>query len=162
MANLLDSLTDLLFPQNYHNSSGIYQIHYVPVEWVSSIALNGLQSTVNLLEGKDWKLLESTRITQGLTITPAEDDQGIYYKSSVPGHLPDKSLATSKQLILLQQLSLIIKATDNDGYVRIIGNITEFAELKLKDFNTKGLPGNREGYSWEIVCINSSMPPFAA
>lgn len=158
---MLDILTDLLFPEQYHNNSGIYQVHYLPLEWVSSITLDGgVGASVSLVAGKAWKLLESTRMTQGLTITAEEDDNGDFFRSLIPGHLPNKTSAITLQLNLLQKLKLIVKATDNDGNVRLIGNQSEYAELKLKEFTTKGNPGTREGYSWEIRCVNSAMPPI--
>lgn len=156
---MFDLIQDVLFPSNYHNNSGIYQIHYVPVDWAESISINGSDANVTLISGKNWTLLESTRISAGLTIDPDEDDNGDFYTSKVPGHLPLKTSQITQLFEFLSKLHLVVRVTDNNGNQRLIGNLTEAAEFKLKQFNTVGLPGSREGYSWEIRCVSATLPP---
>ncbi len=156
---MLDLLVDIFFPEAYYNNSGIYQIHYAAKDWISSVTRSGTSAAVTFYSGKGWKLIESSKLTQGLTIQPEYDDNGPFYSSKLPGHLPHKDLNHTQFFELLSRIPIIVKALDNNGNVRLIGNLSEPAELKIKQFSTIGLPGNKEGYSWEISCLNSEIPP---
>ena len=158
---MLENLTDILFPENYHNNSGLYQIHYVPLEWIESIAVNDVNATLTLVSGKSWKLIESSKVGSGLSIEPDEDDNGIFYKSTVSGHLPYKSSSATSLFNSLQKLELVLRVTDNDGNQRFIGNLAEPCEFRLKQFNTQGVPGNKEGHWFQFTCVNSTLPPHA-
>lgn len=144
------------------NMGGIEKFRYIPADDVEEIpeANNHLIEDVIILKaGKQWYNAVCTLGTTGYSEKQAETDQGQSYDKSLTGFVPKDSPEMAALFDEMENQRYIIDYTDNNGYRKIIGSLTEPVRFKA-DGETKTDASGRNGHVITFYSLGSHKSYF--
>ena len=132
------------------NLSGIAQLEYVYKEDVASI-----DTDVVLKTGKVWNTIPFTKRSVQPNTKQKETDGGILYNTLLKFKIPRDEKAFADELVSISSGFILVRETDQNGTVRIIGSDSVPARL-IFEISKIGY----NGYDCEITCVDISPPLY--
>lgn len=132
------------------NIPGAYTLEYVYKEDVDSI-----DDDVTLKSGKAWDTIPATRGTIQPSTKQKDSDGGAIFETSVKFKIPKDESGYTDTLKTLSARNLILRETDKNGTVRIIGTLDFPARLQFEISKS-----SYNGYDCEITQTDIAPPIY--
>lgn len=132
------------------NIPGTYTLEYVYKEDVESI-----DTDVNLKAGKAWDTIPTTRGSIQSSTKQKDSDGGAIFETSVKFKIPKDESDFTDTLNVLSARYIIVRETDKNSTVRIIGTLDFPARLQFEISKS-----SYNGYDCEITQTDIAPPIY--
>jgi hypothetical protein len=119
-------MNDITFSEGRGNLGSLSKIEFIPIEDVIEIpAVKNLILTTDLIlqPGARWYMMQCTFETMGMGYDSEKTIHGDKYNPKISAFIPKLTPDIEATLQEMQGHLFLVRATDNNGYVRIIGTI---------------------------------------
>ena len=126
MALELEILGGIDTPCGTPNIAGIAKLEYLPIDWIESFPeflseFNEIINEISVIADKDWILMTAIQDTLEFKEEQTDSNQTEYFTASVNGSVSMDTTSTNAQLNLMRRLKFILKYTDKNGNIKIVG-----------------------------------------
>ena len=130
------------------NTGSLESFEFIPFTDVSNIpdaALGIIDSAVTLETDKAWYTAKATPDTLGYKEVSQQSENGTSYKKEFVAFIPSDLPAIANLFSEMENERFIIKYTDYEGRVKLVGSIEEPLQFK-SDMNTQTDSSGRKGH----------------
>ena len=118
-----------------------------------------LDGLIQLNDGYDWTELEIVQQSSSLRATFLADDRGERFILAIPAVKSRIESAASELYRQLRHSKFILRVTDANEKVYIVGNENEYVDIEY-NLGTGGSPEARSGYTLTFKMNTSEIPPY--
>jgi len=145
-----------------HNMGSVQKIEFCDVTLISSIPRmqNQLISDpIVFSAGGSWTEIYFTKETSGLSEQEKTSEQGPHYDILINGLLPKRAQATDGQMVDLHGTEFVVKITDGNGKVKLVGS--KDSPLRLQtDRTTQPQPEGRNALTYKFTGKSKTRSPY--
>lgn len=130
------------------NTGSLESFEFIPSTDVYNIpvAISGnITSAITLVNEKKWYTAKATADTLGYKEISQNSENGAFYKKELFAFIPSDLPAIANLFSEMENERFIIKYTDHEGRIKIVGSIEEPLQFKA-DMNTQTDASGRKGH----------------
>jgi len=148
------------------NLSGIIKIEYAFCEHIATLRINPSTSTVEEItfnnfgnNKKPWLPFYFTPQTGELQIVPKLSDAGTIYTCTLQSRVPKDQPESTAFISILQDRWFLIRVTDANGIVRLIGTLDFPAQFSAR-ISIPPSPSGYNGYDTTFTSQQLTLPTY--
>lgn len=146
------------------NIPGITKVEYVPVQWVETWPEfiddnNTITIPIVLIPGKDWLLASFSAKSAVYNENQSSKKHSDSYKVSLDAIFATDNAGASELFDEMAKYQYILKITDRNGLVRVVGNPKTLLSF-TSNLTTGKQPGDTKGYKYSFEGLLFHRSPF--
>jgi len=139
--------------------AGVASFQFVEALGIDSLPdpVAGIINQITLKSGYAWKAGYSAYDSLQFEEEPIESDHGLYFNSTLRGFVPDAA-AINTLFSEMKGRWFILKITDNDGLIRIVGTLDQ--PLQFSSHLDTETASGQKGHSYAFKGIQKNKAPI--